>query len=146
MNDFLTVSEMAEELNVTTRTIRNYLADGKLEGKKIGGQWRFLKSELYKFIGESESSDIESIIKNQSDSFESFLVINIPIKDLEKIDKLKKIIVHQYNNVYEGDERKFFYQLKSSESAQIIIQGNYYYILNFGKWIFQKIEEYKNNY
>ena len=33
-HDLLSVSEVADALGVTTRTIRNYLSDGKLKGQK----------------------------------------------------------------------------------------------------------------
>lgn len=36
-----TVEDIAIMTSFTTRTIRNYLKDGNLKGKKIGGQWRF---------------------------------------------------------------------------------------------------------
>ena len=35
------VEEIAQMTSVTTRTIRNYLRNGILKGRKIGGQWRF---------------------------------------------------------------------------------------------------------
>ena len=33
------VAELSEKLNVTTVTIRNYLKEGKLKGKKVMGRW-----------------------------------------------------------------------------------------------------------
>lgn len=145
MSDFLTVTEIANELGVTTRTIRNYISEGKLKGSKVGGQWRFLKSELYKFVGDIDSFDTQDLINTIDNEFRGLLVINIPIITLEKMDTLKEKIIKQYNNVYEGSERKLSYQLKSSKNAQIIIQGNYDYLLSFGNWIFKKIELYKLN-
>ncbi|MGM8370207.1 helix-turn-helix domain-containing protein, partial (plasmid) [Clostridium perfringens] len=44
MNNFeklYTIEDIAKMTRLTSRTIRNYLKDGILEGKKIGGQWRF---------------------------------------------------------------------------------------------------------
>ncbi|MFC0233891.1 helix-turn-helix domain-containing protein [Vagococcus entomophilus] len=145
MSDFLTVTEIANELGVTTRTIRNYISEGKLKGSKVGGQWRFLKSELYKFVGDIDSFDTQELINTIDNEFRGLLVINIPIITLEKMDTLKEKIIKQYNNVYEGSERKLSYQLKSSKNAQIIIQGNYDYLLSFGNWIFKKIELYELN-
>ncbi len=40
-NDMLTVQEVAEALGVTTRTIRNYIADGKLREVKLEANGNF---------------------------------------------------------------------------------------------------------
>ena len=45
-----TVEDIAKMTSLTTRTIRNYLKDGTLKGRKIGGQWRFMKEDLMNFI------------------------------------------------------------------------------------------------
>ena len=45
-----TVEDIANMTSLTTRTIRNYLKDGTLKGRKIGGQWRFMKEDLMNFI------------------------------------------------------------------------------------------------
>ena len=49
MKDYYSVQELAEQLNVTTRSIRNYLQEGKLHGTKAGGKWRFTEQDLYDF-------------------------------------------------------------------------------------------------
>lgn len=145
MKDMLTVLEMSKELNVTTRTIRNYIAEGVLKGVKIGGKWRFPKAELYKFIGNTNENLIHNFIEqNVFDQFAGILVINIPIINMEKLEKLKEEILNQYNNVYEGNGRKLFYQLVSQNNAQITIQGSHEYLMSFSNWIFKKIEKYKS--
>jgi len=49
-----TVEEIAQMASLTTRTIRNYLRDGILTGRKIGGQWRFTTEDLQKFMNRGE--------------------------------------------------------------------------------------------
>lgn len=41
-----TVEDIAKMAGLTSRTIRNYLKDGSLKGKKIGGQWRFTMKDI----------------------------------------------------------------------------------------------------
>jgi excisionase family DNA binding protein len=41
-----TVEDIATMAGLTSRTIRNYLKDGSLKGKKIGGQWRFTMKDI----------------------------------------------------------------------------------------------------
>ena len=41
-----TVDDIAQMTALTTRTIRNYLRNGTLKGRKIGGQWRFTQADV----------------------------------------------------------------------------------------------------
>ncbi len=41
-----TVEDIAVMTHLTTRTIRNYLKNGLLKGRKIGGQWRFTADDV----------------------------------------------------------------------------------------------------
>lgn len=44
---FFGAGKLAEQLSVTTRSIRNYLQEGKLHGTNAGGKWRFTEQDLY---------------------------------------------------------------------------------------------------
>ena len=44
------LKELSEKLNVTQRTLHNYIKDGRLKGQKIGGKWQISESNLKKFI------------------------------------------------------------------------------------------------
>lgn len=46
MQKYYTLSEVARLLDLSDRTIRNYVKDGKLKGKKIGPQWRFTREQI----------------------------------------------------------------------------------------------------
>lgn len=54
MEDFYTVDEIARILRVTTRTVRNYLKDGSLKGRKIGGGWRFTEEDFMQFMSNAD--------------------------------------------------------------------------------------------
>ena len=43
------VAEMAEILEVSRRTIMNYIKDGKLKCVKVGGRWKITKENLEAF-------------------------------------------------------------------------------------------------
>lgn len=48
------LQELAKLLEVSERTIHNYVKAGKIKGVKIGGKWKFTEESLKKFInGES---------------------------------------------------------------------------------------------
>ena len=50
MEKLYTVEDIANMTSLTTRTIRNYLKDGILKGRKIGGQWRFTEEDIEMFM------------------------------------------------------------------------------------------------
>lgn len=44
------LKEVAHLLDVTERTLHNYIKSGKLKGQKIGGKWKISDENLKKFI------------------------------------------------------------------------------------------------
>ncbi|OGN99024.1 MAG: MerR family transcriptional regulator [Chloroflexi bacterium RBG_13_51_18] len=48
-----TVEDIARMTSFTSRTIRNYLKDGSLQGRKIGGQWRFTMENIKQLFNNS---------------------------------------------------------------------------------------------
>ena len=47
------VAELSQKLNVTTVTIRNYLKQGKLKGKKVMGRWFILEEDATQLFKEA---------------------------------------------------------------------------------------------
>ena len=56
-DDLYSISDIAKMTKLTDRTIRNYLAKGNLKGKKIGGQWRFTKNDIYALFNNDKFED-----------------------------------------------------------------------------------------
>ena len=59
MDKYFTVEEVAVITGLTSRTIRNYLKNGTLTGRKLGGQWRFTEVEvqaLFRIPGMGENA------------------------------------------------------------------------------------------
>ena len=54
MNEVLTISEVAEHLRVSDRTVRNWIEGGKLTAFNFGLQYRIKKEDFERFISESE--------------------------------------------------------------------------------------------
>ena len=57
LEQMYTVEDIAKMTSLTDRTIRNYLRNGLLKGKKIGGQWRFSLQDIKNFLDSSEVID-----------------------------------------------------------------------------------------
>ena len=54
-NEFLTVEQVAELLQVHWQTILNYIKNGKLKAVKLGKGYRIAKSALDEFLKEHQT-------------------------------------------------------------------------------------------
>ena len=59
MNEVLTIAEIAEQLRVSNRTVRNWIDSGKLKAFKFGLQYRVNKVDFEEFIKNSEVKNEE---------------------------------------------------------------------------------------
>ena len=57
MNELYTIEDIAKMTKLTSRTIRNYLKDGLLKGRKVGGQWRFTGEDIGNFLDQGRVID-----------------------------------------------------------------------------------------
>lgn len=108
------ISDIAKITKLTDRTIRNYLANQTLKGRKVGGQWRFTKEDIKSLFSQNEFADdmlakseknISKYVKQEL-TFESLnngcFIINFVVKEKEKrIALFKKI-----NELPEDNDKK----------------------------------------
>lgn len=52
----LTLREAAEVLRLSSRTVRAYTQRGEIEGRIIGGRWRFRRADLDAFFANAPRS------------------------------------------------------------------------------------------
>jgi excisionase family DNA binding protein len=52
----LTLREVAEVLRLSTRTVREYVQRGEIEGRIIGGRWRFRRADLDSFFANAPTN------------------------------------------------------------------------------------------
>ncbi len=95
-----TVKEVAEVLGVHPRTVRRYLQEGVLKGKKIGGQWRFTMEDIKVLQGQGFAEETENAesagthalqVRNAPAHVCSFVEYNI--KDIGKIRNTAGVIL-----------------------------------------------------
>ncbi len=65
INDLLTTHQLEEILKVDRITIYRMLGDGRLKGFKVGGQWRFSRSEVDSWI-RGQCFDLQSLTADGS--------------------------------------------------------------------------------
>ena len=56
-NDIMTIKEVSEYLKLNEKTAYRLTLDGKLPAFKVGGSWRFRKSQIDKWIAEQEAKE-----------------------------------------------------------------------------------------
>ncbi len=147
MKNYLTIEDIANEMQVTTRTIRNYLREGKLKGEKVDGRWRFSNENLYELIsllsiGNQGMDAVEDFFKKtHKPVYESIVIIDIPILNAETAEFYCDKILERYNMVYSGKGRKLHYEIISGDKIRVIVSGPNAYVHSFGNYIFELMEQ-----
>jgi len=57
LDDLLTAQEVADYLGLHLVTVRDMLRAGKLPGRKVGREWRTLRSELEAWLRQPEPAE-----------------------------------------------------------------------------------------
>ncbi len=59
-SDIMTIREVANYLKLNEKTTYRLVSDGKIPGFKVGGAWRFRKTEIDRWIEEQERNNQKS--------------------------------------------------------------------------------------
>lgn len=137
--ELLTVNQVADRLGVHEKTIRRYINNGRLEAKKIGGQWRIEQSAFDKLIdkgtccarevGPDEMGSDDFCVFMDSDFFTSSASVQICTivdylsEDQGAIDEaLRQLKSIAYDHLVKGDQVKVEYQYITIEKkARFVI-------------------------
>ena len=91
------VAEDAQMTGLTDRTIRNYLKDGTMHGKKIGVQWRFTEDDINALfqdvdfgqkLTKAENNLLEVFLREKKEAVSECSVLDIPEVQREAWDTL----------------------------------------------------------
>jgi excisionase family DNA binding protein len=72
MREFYTTEETADALKVRVETVRRWLRDGTITGRKLGKSWRIAESEIAK-LGDAEKSQQPNSVELPVDGFDQLL-------------------------------------------------------------------------
>ncbi|MGN0891947.1 MAG: PTS sugar transporter subunit IIA [Oligosphaeraceae bacterium] len=84
----LTLKELAEYLRVNERTILRMINTGKIQGAKIGGQWRFNGSQIDQVFFPGSASESSPLEAEESSSIISHPQIGIPVSRVMSEDRI----------------------------------------------------------
>jgi len=122
MDKLFTVEDIAQMTSLTTRTIRNYLKDGILKGRKIGGQWRFTEEDIKKFMDNSGVS-AELIDRNKQDVLDFIDGVNTFADNIGEIQTCSIIDLYQDIEIVNAKRDKLMKYINSLPSEET--KGNW---------------------
>ncbi|MDR7856633.1 helix-turn-helix domain-containing protein [Tissierella sp.] len=129
-----TVEDIAKMTGLTSRTIRNYLKDGKLKGKKIGVQWRFTEENISELFNDKDFSNSVDEAKNQividfiknkeAKDINICSIIDYPCESYDKIEDLSKKLLEVVNLRKKTGHITYSFQFQEEyKKARFIITG-----------------------
>lgn len=133
MDKYYTVDDVAQMTGLTSRTIRNYLKDGTLKGKKVGVQWRFTEEDISKLFKEQkiqqEISDAKNqlvyeFLENQNKESEAVCMVwDLPTNDKSRLNEICTKIMNNINEYKDGDIRFSYQYFEDTKLARFIFCG-----------------------
>ena len=141
-----TVEDIANMTGLTSRTIRNYLKDGSLEGRKIGGQWRFTMKNIEKlFDNSSVTKDIQNDKKQQvldfidgvnTDMKGGIQICTIVDYYCDKIEPAKEMsnklttVINSSDEMTKNDAKYSYEYIEKEGKARFTLFGSPSFIIN----------------
>lgn len=148
MEKLYTVENIAQMTGLTSRTIRNYIADGRLRGRKIGSQWRFTEADVEALFSqhaaassaESGSDLVSDFLKPQTRSgITACSIIDYPAASADVAEVLNQMLSDHIASFYPNGEISFSYQyLEDCSAARFIFTGPADYVSKLVKIVRKK--------
>lgn len=131
--DFYTINDIAQITGLTDRTIRTYIKNGFLHGKKDGGIWTFTEEELGEFlaqdyVNQSIQTKAESIIKDfiiNKKKIRNYMctILDYPVNSLDHAEAISDTILKEMTENQMSDINFYYNYDKKIKNARIIISG-----------------------
>lgn len=134
MEKLYTVENIAQMTGLTSRTIRNYIADGRLRGRKIGSQWRFTDADIESLFSQRAATTEPTAAAN--DIITDFLsphprsiltacsMLDYPAPTADVAEVLHQMLDEHIQTFYPDGEIRFSYQyIEEVKVARFIFSG-----------------------
>lgn len=141
MEKLYTMNQIAEMLELSVRTIQNYLKEGKLTGKKIGSQWRFTEKDLEPLFSDKSFLDkkntdekrrLEEFLKK--DSIEKPEIFSILCYPYSKDFKLQELMKKINENIEKASKCRFYF-VSTENTFKFFLEGDIESVINLQKII-----------
>ncbi len=84
-----TVEEIAERLHLHVKTIRRYIADGKLKAKRIGKEYRVTRADLHEFEGGADAVDLPI---SRSRHVVASTIVDIDVMSPREVERVRAMV------------------------------------------------------
>lgn len=91
MSSFYSIEQVAEQLGVHVRTVRNFVRDGRLAATKVGKQYRIAAEDLAKLTGRARPADRHRHVEVSS-------IVEIEVIDPETTSRLTNMLMGAANS------------------------------------------------
>lgn len=134
MEKLFTVEEVAQVLDVHTRTVRRYIKEQKLRASKVGGRWKVEKDELKRLMNNEEI--IDKFQKKQDDIMLGLMegksdekvaihtIVDFKVDSEEVIERLCGRVCNVINNMDSGNIKFQYSYSKETDIARFIFKGD----------------------
>lgn len=131
MEKYYTINEISIMTGLTTRTIRNYLKSGLINGEKINGIWAFSSEDFSDMLAnpaikpsiQSKNNAVvyDFLINNKKKTNKICTVIDLCVGDAES-NEISEFFCDTINNLHESGNLTFKYE-KNGRNTRIILNG-----------------------
>jgi len=133
-----TINDVAQMMGFTTRTIRNYIKDGTLQGRKVGAQWRFTMADIKNmfnndvFLGDKAQQNRQTVmgfLKSRENELEGknhvCAIVDCACEDQKAGQKIYEKLVDVINNKKDKLPARFDYEFRKEENkARFYLLGS----------------------
>jgi excisionase family DNA binding protein len=104
-NDIFTVDQVARMLDLHPKTVRRFIREGKLNARKVGGQWRITRQDIEACMGGQSLSGSEATLRtipkkdqdgtrgNITGKIQVSAVVDVFVTDKEEASRLSTSIL-----------------------------------------------------
>ncbi len=131
MDKYYTINEISTMTGLTTRTIRNYLKSGLINGEKVNGIWTFSSEDFSDMLtnpvikpsiqAKNNAVVYDFLVDNRKKTNKICTVIDLCVGDAES-NEISDFFCDTINNLPESGNLTFKYE-KNGRNTRIILSG-----------------------
>lgn len=133
MKELYTICDLSEMTGLTTRTLRNYIQLGILNGEKLGGVWQFTPEEFSSFLeqdmvahtlsGKRNSIVYDFLLDEKKGTDQSCQICDFVAADEEAAREIQEGFLDQVNSGRFAGLRFSYHYGAGSHHVRVILTG-----------------------
>jgi len=129
--EFYTINELAKITGFTTRSLRNFIQMGHLDGEKIDGIWQFSSEQIGSFIGnpniapgiKSKNNSVVYDFMSDTNKQENQICSILDLKlSGEEVSECSEYFCNAMNNFEASSKCRMKFEM-NGENVRVIISG-----------------------